>query len=362
MSADGHMRILQPEDDDWLESYLRVPVGKRDVFYSPGFAKACAIGLYPAAKVLCAIQQNNENIILYPFVERELAQMVPWSATAQSLRDTTGLYGRGGILCNGCSEQDLKTFRSQLAEYFRERHVVSSFDRYHPVLQNEDAAEPNTQVRDIGSFVVVPIAADMATIKANYRGKQRTTLRKAERAGVTVEFEKGCSSHLSEFLEIHAATMHRNSAEGFYFFPKSFYESLIENQPCNVLFAYGLLDNEIVTSDLVLVEPPYAHLFLSGTLPAYLDKSPNTKLKHETIRYLQQSGCDYYLLGGGHRPDDGVFRYKRSFAPNGGVPSLIGCTVRLTEQYEELHREFVKRKGPGLSDRFQFYEDCQATH
>ena len=42
------------------------------------------------------------------------------------------------------------------------------------------------------------------------------------------------------------------------------------------------------------------------------------------------------MLGGGYEHDDGIFHYKRSFAPHGLVPFYTGSRVLEPELYAEL--------------------------
>jgi hypothetical protein len=42
------------------------------------------------------------------------------------------------------------------------------------------------------------------------------------------------------------------------------------------------------------------------------------------------------VLGGGYGADDGIFRYKRSFAPRGLVPFFTGSRILEPELYDEL--------------------------
>jgi hypothetical protein len=43
--------------------------------------------------------------------------------------------------------------------------------------------------------------------------------------------------------------------------------------------------------------------------------------------WAKRSGKARFVLGGGHLPDDGIFRYKRSFAPEGVVPFRVGQRI-----------------------------------
>ena len=42
------------------------------------------------------------------------------------------------------------------------------------------------------------------------------------------------------------------------------------------------------------------------------------------------------MLGGGYESGDGIFRYKRSFAPHGLVPFFVGRRVLEPELYRDL--------------------------
>jgi hypothetical protein len=52
--------------------------------------------------------------------------------------------------------------------------------------------------------------------------------------------------------------------------------------------------------------------------------------------WAKRAGKRRFVLGGGHEPDDGIFRYKRSFAPGGLVPFEVGMRVLDPERYAEL--------------------------
>ena len=38
------------------------------------------------------------------------------------------------------------------------------------------------------------------------------------------------------------------------------------------------------------------------------------------MNWCHQTGKQGFVLGGGYEPEDGIFKYKKSFAPNGLVP------------------------------------------
>ena len=69
---------------------------------------------------------------------------------------------------------------------------------------------------------------------------------------------------------------------------------------------------------------------------AAFDVRPNDLLKWQLILWLRNEGKRRFVLGGGYSADDGIFRYKRSFAPHGLVPFFVGRRVLQQELYNRL--------------------------
>ena len=71
---------------------------------------------------------------------------------------------------------------------------------------------------------------------------------------------------------------------------------------------------------------------------------PNDLLKYEIILWAKSCGKQYFVLGGGAQPGDGMYRYKLSFAPCGSVPFYTGRRIINQALYERL----VANKGLSL--------------
>ena len=65
------------------------------------------------------------------------------------------------------------------------------------------------------------------------------------------------------------------------------------------------------------------------------------------MEWARSQGKKRFILGGGYRPDDGILRYKLSFAPNGRVPFYVGCRIL----DEELYAKAVTARGAAESER-----------
>lgn len=325
------------------------------MFYGPGFARLCETALFDRHHVRAAIWSTEHAKIILPFVQRDLAEVVGDAALAGGARDIVSLYGRGGMLFDGSDRDEIEAFHGDFAEWCRDQGIICGFSRYHPVLDNAVFAAGSTEVIDVGNFVVVDLRPSIDDIEAGFKYSMRKAIRKSERAGVTVTVEQNLD-HLDTFLDVYHETLERNGARPFYYFARGFYERLPSELPGGFAFYYGWLDGEIVTCELAILSRRYASSFVGGSRAAGLEASANQNLKREMIRDLKGRGCRHFLLGGGQSPDDGVYRYKLAYAPEGARPSLVGGDIFVPDAYRDLKARMSAAGAPMAPNRFQFYD------
>lgn len=86
---------------------------------------------------------------------------------------------------------------------------------------------------------------------------------------------------------------------------------------------------------------------------------PNDLLKYEIMRWARGLGKQHFVLGGGYRPNDGIYRYKLSFAPLGAVPFFTGTRVLNMQLYDTLVQNAAavgcQSSGNKASDYFPAY-------
>ncbi|MBW8365003.1 MAG: GNAT family N-acetyltransferase [Rhizobium sp.] len=348
------LEVLEPGDRRWGELFAALPRSARDVFYAPGFAAMCQETLDAVHTVRCAAYSDDAGgILLYPFVLRRTGTLVDLPA-ANELADTISLYGRGGVV-GEASAEGLATFHRELAAYMGSQHVFCSFDRLHPVIRNERLSPPDSSLRDVGGFIVVDLRPPVEAIEASFKSSVRKDIRKAGRNGVSCFAESNCD-HLADFLDIYYQTMERNSASEFYYFPKEFFARLPEALPGMFSFIYAVSGDKIVSCELVLHCGDYSHSFLGGTRKEALPLAANPMLKFEICKEMKACGCQYFLLGGGQAPDDGIFNFKKAYAPGGVYPSLVGGTIWHADAYDALRQQMLAAGLPVAMNRFQFYD------
>jgi hypothetical protein len=345
--------ILTTDSENWDMLFESLPIEQQDIFYSRSFAKLCEKTLNHKDEVLCAVITSDDGVVLYPFVRRNISTMTNFSVTS-NLYDITGLYGRGGIVTSLKNETDLALFHEKMKLYCNENNIVCGFDRYHPIIANEDRVSGTTEIMDIGGFVAVDLRPEMTEIESSFKHSVRKSLKKSERNGITCFAESNCE-HLKEFMDIYYHTMGRNSADDFYYFNEEYFEMLCREISGKFHFFYALAEGEIVSCELVLHHGKYCHSFLGGTKRAALPLCANPFLKREIIKFFKERGCDYFLLGGGSKPDDGIFKFKKSYAPNGVLPSKIGGMIWNQSAYQQIKEDMLYAGIEVPQNRFQFY-------
>lgn len=353
MSGSG-TRFFSPDDPSWQDAFDRLPEDRQDVFYGPGFARLCAATINRHHKIRCAVAETAAGPILYPFALRDLRLVA--GPDGEGLSDMVGLYGRNGVVCARAVDGDaLARFHADVAAFARSESVICAFDRFHPVMENDAHACADTAVMDLGNFIVLDLRPSLEDVERGYKYSVQKDLRKAERSGVSTFVEAG-TEHLDQFIQIYTETMKRNAADEFYYFDREFFISLVREMPGQFVFIYAVVGGEIVSCELALLHGHYSHSFLGGTRHEALPYAANHMLKRDLVRELRRQQCQFFLLGGGVNPDDGIERYKRAYAPEGALPSRIGGLIFDAGAIGELRRRMEISAAAMKPGRFQFYD------
>jgi serine/alanine adding enzyme len=234
-------------------------------------------------------------------------------------RDVVTPYGYGGPTADG--------FWDAYEEWARERGVVTTFVRFHPLIGNQLGAPIHVE----------PLAPTVAwrldperDLRAGLHFKHRNKVTKAENAGVTVEQHDG----LGEFVPLYEDTMRRLDADPFYLFEPAYWEWLA-GLPLARFDAE--LDGEVVASALCLATPPFLHYHLSGTTDAGRSTGASTLVLLEAARWGQANGYERFHLGGGlGGKADSLHHFKARFDPDGLVDAAVGKAIHDEARYREL--------------------------
>lgn len=288
-----------------------------------------------ASRALCAAWRSDRGCVLYPFLLRDIAAEPFCGEAMTQVFDIVTPYGYGGPFLWGKRDPDdlADRFWSAFSEWAMRQPVVSEFIRF--TLFPEDVLDYPGEREERLMNVVRNLDIDGERIWMDYEHKVRKNVNKARRNGVRVEIDLS-GERLDEFLNIYSGTMDRRQASKGYYFPRRFFESLRDYLPGQFAYFHALHEGKVVSTELVLVSAESVYSFLGGTDGGAFDLRPNDLLKHEIILWARENGKRRFVLGGGYLPEDGIFKYKKSFSPSGCVPFHVGRRVLDQDLYAIL--------------------------
>ena len=236
-------------------------------------------------------------------------------------RDVVTPYGYGGPTGGG--------FWGAYEEWARERGVVSTFVRFHPLLANQRDAP--VHVEELAPTVAWRLEPERDLL-AGLHFKHRNKVRKAEKAGATVTAARG----LGDFVALYDDTMQRLDASAEYRFPPEYWERLAGLGDALVRFD-AAIDGEVVASALCLASPPWLHYHLSGTTDKGRETGASTLVLLEAATWAQANGYERFHLGGGlGGKADSLHHFKARFDPEGLVEAAVGKAIHDEDTYRRL--------------------------
>ncbi|MFY1660815.1 GNAT family N-acetyltransferase [Micromonospora sp. WMMD1274] len=346
----------RPADDERWRALHR-EWDRREVFAHPAYLRLFA---GPQDEPLAAYARTEHGFVLYPFLLRP-ADAPHLGVPPGRYHDITSPYGYGGAFQRETDEREAKEFWESFDAFCARRNVVSEVTRLS--LFEDERLSPPGPVREKQLNVVRDLRPSDEEMWREFDHKVRKNVNKARRNGVTVEVDLD-GARLDDFLGIYESTMDRRAAASGYYFPRDFFARIIDELPGQFAFFHAFHEGKVISTELVLVSALSIYSYLGGTDQAAFDLRPNDLLKVEICRWGRAQGRTRFVLGGGYAPDDGIFRYKRAFAPRGLVPFHLGTRVIDEQIYGRLcsaHRQEGTRRDPAWSGSSEFFPEYRGT-
>jgi hypothetical protein len=283
----------------------------------------------------CALLTSGGETLLYPFIRRPVHEL-GWLGLDGPCWDVSSAYGYGGLFGATGNPEMTAALRREFSGWCSSAGVVAELVRLHPILGRDDPVPEDLAVRTGNLQVAVDLRRSDGEIWLSYRHNNRKNIQKAIRSGVSIRHEQPPGEGFGDYLSIYAATMERRGAGAGFLFGSGFYETLFKGMPGMCRLFSAVIDGRTVSTELVLASGDIAYSFLGGTLEESFEHRPNNLLKHEIVRWGRDSGRSWFLLGGGPGGCDGIFEFKRSFAPDGVLPFRIAWKVHDRIRYQDL--------------------------
>ena len=301
-----------------------------DLYFNPNYAKVYENidGKSETFYFSCQYGKVQNTFILRP---------VKWELDEKKWYDIVTPYGYGGPVVLECTDMQklMEAYHEGFFAYCMEHNIVCEFVRFH-LFDNVDVRQHYYgQTENVLDNVVVDTTGDYDNIWMNYEHKVRKNVKKAVANGLQMCIESNLD-HLDGFLDIYYTTMDRNQATDYYYFKRSYFEDIARLLPENFMYFHVLKDNKVISTELVLCAEHYAYSFLGGTNEEYYAMRPNDFLKDAIIKWCNETGRKYFVLGGGYHKEDGIYRYKRSFTKAPDVPFFVGRAVINQQVYDRF--------------------------
>jgi hypothetical protein len=324
----------------WLASWRASAA--REVWAHPDYVTLFA---QPGERALCAVLVDDAGGMMLPLIQRPLARE-SWAPGFERLFDLTSPYGYGGPFAWGVV--DPPEFWRRITEWARLAGAVSMFLRLSLSWNGPLPLGASVEQRRLN--VVRSLRHEPDFIWMDYEHKVRKNVNTARRHGLVVEIDSR-GERLSAFLDIYRRTLERRDADSRYDFPDHWFQNLVNHLPGQFVLFHVLDGDTVVASELVLVSSNTLYSYLGGTRVEAYPLRPNDLLKHEIILWGREQGKTSFVLGGGYAEGDGIFRYKRAFAPSGLIPFRTASLICIPVAYAGLVRARLDSEGAGSGSR-----------
>lgn len=320
-----------------------------DVNYLSGYAKA--FRLIGDGEPLLFYYDDGATKAMNVVMKRDIAEMAFFRdrLNYNTWFDLSTPYGYGGFLVDG---ENYVEVSEAYDNYCRQQGFVSEFVRFQLFSKHQPYYSGISETYTHNVVRTLELSID--EILGDFEHKVRKNLKRAANSHLRVEIDT-TGSRLDEFLNIYYGTMDRTNAAEKFFFSREFFQMLSEMNG-NYAYLYVSSEGQVISTELVLYGSENCYSFLGGTNRDYFHLRPNDFLKFEIIKWAKDLGLKRFILGGGYGDDDGIFKYKKSLAPNGVCDFYVGKKIFNEEKYKKLvAMRIISSKTDSETDYFPKY-------
>jgi serine/alanine adding enzyme len=315
---------MEVDAGDW--NALLARLGLEDVYLTREYVESA-----------CRLEAGQPTFLhlgdtVFPCIRREF----------RNRTDVTTPYGYGGPVSAGA---DADAFYAAYEDWCRERDVVSTFVRFHPLYANHRYAR--IPAEPLGETIAWRLQGD--DLLGRLHPHHRRVIRKAQREGLEVSVEEGAD--LGEFVQLYERTMQRLEAGAFYRFGDEYWRSLID---LSGVVVTARQEGALAAAVLCFASEPWLHYHLGATSDDGRRLGASHLVLVAAASWGRERGYQLLHLGGGvGGRADSLFEFKRRFDPSGAHEFALGKAIH----DEAAYRELARADGAALSGFFPAYRD-----
>jgi hypothetical protein len=345
--------LLTTSDYEAWQKYLPA---SRSVFGSVGYARACEEFRKSSPRLY--VVASDKASICYPLLLRS-TQDLPFQATTSARWDSTTPDFTGPLLVEA-DTRIVGCFPSLCAALFRSEGIVAEFAHLYPWTSMRAVLDQNACFYN-NDIIWVDLTSSVDELWRNQlQHCCRKNITRSVQEGVRV-FSGSSDELIREFLRIYSDTMRSRQALTRYYFSYGFFCALRDELPENSRFVFAEYRNQIIAATLYLHDNMDVFSFLGGADNSFQMVRPTNAVIWDTIQWARDAGKKRLILGGGYKPDDGIFRFKATFSRLRQA-FYIYRRVHLEQDYALLERQCLEHYRVGKLAAAYFPSYRQTPH
>jgi hypothetical protein len=297
---------------------------RRSVFGSIGYARICE--RYRRYKPLLFVLMSDAEPICYPMLLRSTDDL-PFAGVHRGMWDAgspefTGPLGHDG------NKPFALTFRERCDAAFDSEGIITEFAHLNPWADNSYLLDASNVYFDREIVWVDVTLSPEVLWRDHFARSCRYSISRAQREGVRI-FCGTTKEDIREFHRLYIQTMQRTHAQLSYHLPYKYFEAIRDELAGHARFVLAEYRGQIVSAALYLHDQANVFYYLAGSDESFHNVCPANAIIYDTICWAHAAGKKRLILGGGYKPDDGVFRFKATFSRY----------LRSFHTYRRVHRE-----------------------
>jgi len=322
-------RLLTTHDEsDWRGV---LPTNK-NVFGSVEFARIYEENSGYSARLF--VVKLDDSLIAYPLFLRPI-QVLPFSSGVSAIAWDTLTPEYTGPLLFGTPSTTLSTaFRERFKALCQSEGIVAEFAHLTPWGAVTDALCTDGVAWDREIVFVDTTQSETQLWEEHLTRACRKNIKRTNVAGIRV-FSATTLEDIRKFHRIYLDTMDRRQAAVKYYFPLEYFVKFFEYLPKNSRFVLAELEGRIAASTLYLHDDDNVYSYLGGADHKLQNVRPTNAVVYDSILWALRNNKKRLILGGGHKPDDGIFRFKASFSSL-RAQFQVYRRIHLPDKYEML--------------------------
>jgi serine/alanine adding enzyme len=258
--------------------------------------------------------ESGQSRIVYPFFIRSINTLPFVGAGTPVIWDSFTPEYTGPFWVGPSNPKLAAFFHKGYADYFLGSGIVAEFAHLHPWLQDSSLVDAECTYLDREIVFVDLTLTPEQMWRDSFTQACRKNINRSAKENVKI-FVGETTAHIEEFYRIYTRTMKRNNASEHYYFPIEYFMAFLTSMPDHARYVLAEYKDQIIAATLYLHDDTNVYSYLGGADEAFQQIRPTNAIVYSTILWSQQTGKKRLILGGGYRPDDGIFKFKLSFSP-----------------------------------------------